>query len=390
MKIKAIRVLGLLALILSIVGVPAYPASAAPSQTGQSIMVNLDAAGQFFITEDRTYNLNIEVEGVADANGTELPGKDYFTNTLTSGPEITQTSGRPGAGAPPPTPAAPPPDAEKVTKHANGGAVWDQWETFLDGGTLTGFTYNQSVVADGTNRTKWTFTWTYTVAPNPDPDRDADPETPGVQVIPLTAWVLVSIEGGGLADIIVDAVIAGESAVSSSNAKVGTKYSFSLNPVYDETGAEISSRVQDLTLTVNDGSSDILTLYPGSMVVMNTPGSTATATSTIGEVIYGDDGALDFFYQSNAGWNGNTGLLRDGEDARTILNNDSFAGNQDGGADGSALALAKMDSTTLSLGPGSYTITFTGTVKDNSGVTGIDFTVTQSIVIHTPRNAYTP
>jgi hypothetical protein len=105
---------------------------------------------------------------------------------------------------------------------------------------------------------------------------------------------------------------------------------------------------------------------------------------------------VDFCYTTNAGSNGNTSLLLNG-DARGILNGvslygpepcdlgtqttttspDTFAGNNNGGADGSALAYAKMDEQTVSsLGAGDYKVTLTGTVKGNNDLANIAFSVT--------------
>jgi len=322
-------------------------------------MVDLNAAGTFAVVNSKTYKFNVDDPTLTDANGVTLPASAYFTNTLTSGPTVS-CSGSPkddcATSNQPDTPSPPAPDPSKVTGPT--GACQQQRCTFLDGGTLTGFTYTQSVTIKGKNgKGNWTFTWTYTVAP--DPTKDVDSNTAGVQVNSFTAWVLVS-ETNNLAEITVTAEIAGESVVK--NNTVGTKYSFSLrNP-------DGSSRVTDLKVYVNGA----LVATPGSTLEENCP-----------ECLAGDPGAVDFTYTTNAGSNGTTSLLKDG-DARTILNTDSFPGNDNGGADGRALAKAVMDPVKLELPPGQYTVTLTGTVKGNNGLASIDFSVTQTIQIITP------
>lgn len=162
----------------------------------------------------------------------------------------------------------------------------------------------------------------------------------------------------------VGANIASESVVKNSNAKIGTKYSFSLLDSYG------LSRVIDLVVSVSDGTNTAT--YPtDSQLLSNSPGALA-----------GDVGAVEFAYTSNAGMNGTTSLLRDG-DARTILNTDSFAGNDNGGSDGTALAWAQMNPVSLTLGTGDYTIGLTGTVKENSITltTPVSFSVAQKLHI---------
>jgi len=162
---------------------------------------------------------------------------------------------------------------------------------------------------------------------------------------------------GETAHVDISALIAGESAVSKANWP--RKYSFSLEePGTDPTtGLPVMvSRVVNLAVSVD-----------GTVAI--------PATST---VVY----PIDFAYTTNAGSNGNTSLLTDG-DARTILNTDWFAGNDNGGADGSALAAALMDPVGADLGAGDHTVTLTGTVKGNNATANLLFSVTQTIhVVH--------
>lgn len=71
-------------------------------------------------------------------------------------------------------------------------------------------------------------------------------------------------------------------------------------------------------------------------------------------------------------------------DARTILNNDDFLGNNDGGADGKALAKAVVDQASLTLGVGNYKAILTGTVKGNNALYDLPFTVAGTIHIVAP------
>ena len=92
---------------------------------------------------------------------------------------------------------------------------------------------------------------------------------------------------------------------------------------------------------------------------------------------------MDFFYTTNAGSNGVTLLLANG-DARTLLNTDTFSGNNNGGADGSALAIAIMDAVGVDLAVGDHSVTLAGTVKDNTATADIGFSVTQTLHVLTP------
>ena len=93
----------------------------------------------------------------------------------------------------------------------------------------------------------------------------------------------------------------------------------------------------------------------------------------------GAQGAVDFFHTTNAGSQGSLSLLSNG-DARTILDHDNFAGNDNGGADGSALAIARMQPVSMSLTPGNYTVSLKGTVK------GVDITASQDFQVATQIN----
>jgi hypothetical protein len=221
--------------------------------------------------------------------------------------------------------------------------------TLINGGPNAG-KYN---VETTTRTVVDTYTYTYNITPI----------APG-QFDPLTAWDFVGSTGGDTALVDINGQIAGESV--NSTKQWTHKYSFSLGE--DITGR--ISRVQNLALYVND----LLVANPGSTVLHNAPGAQP-----------GDPGAVDFAYTGNAGLNGHTELFYPtaNTQARTILNTDDFLGNQDGGADGEALAWAIMDTVNLEMAAGDYTVHFTGIVKDNSGVGDLPINVTQTIhIVH--------
>ena len=203
-------------------------------------------------------------------------------------------------------------------------------------------------------------------------DLDIDPLTDGVQIGAFSAWDLISTTSTEVS-VDVDGQVAGESVIVSKSwplVKHG-KVSFSIEVPDPLTGLPVNC-VTDLQLSVDGGNPIPVT----STVVKNTPGSTPNDPLT---------GALDFQYTTNAGTNGHFEYLQDG-DARTILNNDAFIGNQDGGADGSALAWAVLDPITLTFGTeGEKTLKLTGIVKGNSAtLPDTSFLVTANVSIVTP------
>lgn len=319
--------------------------AAGPNQTAQGIMANLHADGTFTVVDNKEYRFN------------ETTAATNFSNSLTGGPTVT-CSGSPTACASanqPLAPTAPYPDPYKVNGTPQApGAVQDNKCTFLNGGSLSGLSYTQSQSRPGLNgKGTWTFTWSYAVTPTTE------------SVDPLTAWDLLK-EVTGPAEVPITAEIAGES-VLVKNSGTWKKYSFSLSD------SVTGNRVQNLALTVNDSSDNLVwSAAPESTVVANAPGAHP-----------GDPGAVDFLYSSNAGSNGAVSNLATG-DAREILNGDSFPGNNDGGSDGSALALALMAPQTVQLGPGDYKVTLTGTVKDNAGIANLPVKVESVLHVIAP------
>lgn len=386
-KSTFMKVLGVAAgLVLSAAAAPAVVTSAGTStssQTAQGIMVNLNTSGDFAIADTNVYHFAITQTDLnnsstgEDANGVAEPADAYFTNTQTGDPAVScGGSSTNCALSNQPSPTAPAPDSSQVDGPPPNGTCHQQRCTFLDGGTLAGSTYTQSMtnVAGLNGHGSWKFTWTYTIAPTCPSDAASagfctQDGSGVVTVSPFTAWYLYSSQGSSTAPITINADIAGESVVVSSkwpcpsSGQTGPptfcgKFSFSLS---DST---TSNRVENLALTVTDSSNNI--------VESATPGSTVNYP-------------VDFDYTTNAGSNGSTKYLTPGtNDDMSILNNDEFAGNDNGGADGSAAALATMDATIVDLGPGDYSVTLTGTVKGNNGLANITFSVTNQVHIITP------
>lgn len=322
---------------------------AAPSRTAQGIMVNLTAGGDFILTQNNLYQFNVATAAT------------YFTNAWDgNAPTVTCTG--PGCGTAPAAPAAPAPDASQVSGPSQQSACESNECVFFNGGTLTGLTYKQTAqIATGSGRTGATYTYTYTYDVTPT---TTDP------VPALTAWDLVNTTGGSTATIDIGATIAGESVNVSAtwpcpvnNTAPCGKDSFSL---LENDG--VTSRVQNLSVTVTDNNNN------GALLQSFTPGST---------LVFGQD----FPYLSNAGSNGNVAYLipalgaTSPMSALSILNTDQFKGNDNGGVNGTDLAQAVMDSLQASLAVGSYTVNFTGVVKDNTGTTSTAFSVTQQIHI---------
>lgn len=305
------------------------------SSTGQGIQVTLSGGGAYTYTATENYKFNEDL------------ATTYYTNALVSGPTIS-ASGKDAdlcaatfAAA---TPAAPAPDINELggsgAQGKNGVAAKDRCN-FLDGGALTTRAYSQSVtqkVVCGSKTYNVSYTWDYTVTPNVE------------SVDAWTCWELISSDNPNGVEVSIGGDIVGESAQSTKQHPL--KYSFSLA---DDLGL---NRVTGLVVSLNG-------------VLMPTTSSMVT----------GADFTVTGF---NAGTNGNTGLLKLG-DARTILNTDSFPGNNNGGANGAALAYASMSPVSFAgLLEGDYTVVVTGTVKGNAAAASTTFAVNALISVVTP------
>src|SRR4029453_17942838 len=189
--------LGCLTLVLGLVLAP--KANAKPPNatlTGQSIMVNLDAAGTFTIHENQTWKYDEDAAAALFTNSPDRnPAVVSDCSSHTSGPTTTVEVTNPGVQSPcdPGTvsePAVPLPDASKLNSNGENDVVGDNKCAFLDGTALTGSTYTQSVdnsasctyvsavnlINGGPNAGKFnvtrrtvtktcTFTWTYNITP---------------------------------------------------------------------------------------------------------------------------------------------------------------------------------------------------------------------------------
>lgn len=341
------------------------PAQAAPSQTGQGIMVNLQGSGDFIITGNQVWKYCNGPDNCTDLNNNPIdPASSYFDNAWDGNPGTLQSctpSTKCTSLGTPPDPGAPAPDPTWVygPGHSDGYACKVNKCTFWTGGDLQGLTYTQtrtSTVGTGSTQRTATYQYTYNVTPTQ------------TSVDARTAWYLFQTSTTGTTvSINIDALIAGESVVVNSNfpcssGMPGTpkcgKFSFNLGtPGYNS----IDDRVQNLQVTVTDSN---------NMVV-----STATPGNTVNDGV--PFGSLTFTYTTNAGSNGNTQYLQNG-DAQTVMTANDVPGNGFGPTD---LEDATMDTVPVTLGQGDYTVTLTGTVKGNNALASITFTVSQQIHI---------
>jgi hypothetical protein len=143
--------LGCLALAMGLVLAPEAQAAKPVNSTltGQSIMVNLDAAGTFTIHENQTWKYD---EDVAAALFTNLPDGNapaVSCSSQTSGPTSTfEAAPQPVASACDPTvnePPVPAPDATELNTVGKSDVVGQNKCNFLDGTPLIGATYTQTV-----------------------------------------------------------------------------------------------------------------------------------------------------------------------------------------------------------------------------------------------------
>jgi hypothetical protein len=345
------------------------------AQTAQSIMVNLKGMGDYTSTDTSTYRFN------------KTTAATYFSNAWDGNAPTRSDKTSGGNFCTPPEPETPPPAPAADDTKLNSGTPGKNDVTgknecsFLDGTALTGDTYTQTVstttscTSSGhTVTTTWTYTYTYNIAPLNDATHPNPPAA-------FTAWDLQSGGGGGGIDVSLSAEIAGESLVVSKQFPTG-KYSFSL---FDASSA---NRVHNLVLTITDANGN--TVYDSSALTDPNTGELLYPDGIPSALVY----PVDFVYTGNAGFNGTAqDYLLNGY-ARSILNGDiykttpdakdQFPGNDDGGADGSALAEAIMNTLTVHLDNGTYNVTLTGVVKGNSADGTADQPINISGTISTP------
>jgi hypothetical protein len=320
-------------------------AMAASATTAQSVWAAFHAGnGVFGYTDKTTYTFDSQA---AQASYTNALDTSVPPTVMCSGSAANCVSGN----TPTQPPLAPAADTQPVTTLVNGDRC-----TFYTGGQLSSSVYTKSTTVNGSNgKGNWSYTWTYRVTG---------------QVVPAeTAWTSAEDSSDG-AHVTLTGEVAGESVLSKGGSD--RKYSFSL---LDSAGV---SRVTGLSITLTDPSGNSGTPTPVESTVVN-----AGDTANFHEFYVGTDAAAypnDLHLDAQIATNGNAALLTTG-DVRTILNADTFAGNNNGGADGSALAYAALAPTHVSLTEGDWTATLTGSVKDNTGTANTTISVDRHLVI---------
>jgi hypothetical protein len=319
-------------------------AYAVPSRTAQGNYVEFTAPTELAIEQNIQYRFD-------DAAAALL-----FTNTLVSGPVAT-CKGNPTICATAPTVviAAPAVLASQVAE-----TIKQNKCIFLNGGTLSGSTYTQSVDVNQ----NWTYTWTYAVTPT-----TTDP------IAAKTAWVYDRTLGGsGTADVDVSTMIAGESVVVSSQFPAPGKYSFSL---LESDG--VTNRVQNLKYTVTDTVSNTVTMtVPGAEVPVLQHGAVAGVDLIIKSYNGGEYGVKSLLWGSPENTSTSQTLP---QSMSWILNHDYPSNNDNGGAGGLAMSVDVVQPVTFTLPPSTYNINLSGVVKGNSTSADQPFTLTNQVHI---------
>lgn len=180
---------------------------------------------------------------------------------------------------------------------------------------------------------------------------------------PKSCWVLWHSSGGeSTVDICPTITIAGESFLLNERFKPNGKYSFTLR------NNDGSSRIQNLTVTLSGDANQ--TDYPAHTLV----DGNALDNNCL----------MDFLYLGDAGQNGSvkqylhTSTALGSATLGSILNSDSFEPNN-GGCPYTTIGV--VDPICYTLGPGSYTITVTGTIKGVDGNASLSFSSTGSVHI---------
>lgn len=320
--------------------------------------------------EDKGPNDQTETQLSFNGNETLPPEYNSYFNNQAPSPstkpyEATSSTCTPDE---PTTPSAPAKDAEEFKKVLSNNKC-----AFLNGEVLTGNIYTQEVTGTEVSCTKLTkiyfkkndkdpskigwyrvdtktkgryiWTFTYTIAP--------------ITLSPVakyTAWKAVSKDGHDGIQIPVTATIA---ALTAKTWKDGIKYSFKLGSI-DAYGVQ-DSRITELKVQLlsEDGSQVFYSI--------DAPHEIKTNSTT------GITGPVDFSFTANAGTSGDAVILpQKTVDARTLLNNDAFPGNQNGGPSGHDLQLAHMPAQTFKLPhdfpSGHYQIKISCKVKGEDGI----------------------
>jgi hypothetical protein len=234
-----------------------------------------------------------------------------------------------------------------------------------------------SQVTGGVNsKGNWKYTWTFTTQPL---TTDA--------VAPHSGYGYKILGDAGTVEVTLDGYVYGESAQLLN--KGTRKYSFSMR-AGDGTESD-PSRVINPVISVSKDGAPYATFSTADGTLVKTLQENMQANNTFQPV--------DFVVSANPGAGSLAGflairnydlnLLTFGAQARDILNNagdvskDNFAGNDNGGADGSALARVRLSpASPVSFSGGEYAVTYSGQVKDlNADGTLQGFSVTRMIHI---------
>lgn len=350
------------------------------TQTAQAIWSDFGAAStEIVITENRKFDfqpadfcqgtdVTPPVDGVCAEGTTLTPGAtSYFAAPVATGPAVT-CNGSPTNCASTNQPTIPSVPAAPTE------ALLDQVKCALWYGEVlpTATTPAAVTVAGANGRGNWTFTWTYSLAP-----LDA-----ATAVAVHSGYGYKVLGDGGTLDVALDGFVYGQSA--QSLAKGTRKYSFSMR------ASDGSTRVVNTAISVLKDGVPLVTFSQAD-------GTLATLLQENNQA-NNDYLPVDFLVPqdpTSAGTgllalrNYDLGLLTFGIGARDILNNtggiskDNFVGNDNGGADGSALARVKlMPSTPLAVSGGTYAVSYTGQVKElNADGTLQGFTVNREIKV---------
>lgn len=328
---KAVVMIGVLALVVSLQSQVAGAAKTSTStQTAQSIWTNFKSAGSdstFGYTDTETYTFN------------SATASTYYLLT-TTGPAISCTGSSANcAGAnQPSTPSVPSTPSFPMDRN-------DECN-FWEGSALTTVSATASVTVNGANGGgNWKFTWTFTWTPTSIPAAG-------------TAWDYLTSESTGGASVTFTGQIAGLSAQKTSKT-ASPKYSFSL------LNSDGTPRVSNVAVSVDGGVA-----VPRASTVVD-----AQSADFVDFSIGAGGGLSTLLAQS-----GTTSILTTG-DARTILNSDSFAGNNNGGSTGAALAFVQIEATKVVLAEGSHSVVLTANIKGIDGNTNVSVSVTRGVRI---------
>jgi hypothetical protein len=256
-----------------------------------------------------------------------------------------------------PTPPPAPPIDEDGPNSIEHHAQQDRC-TFFCGGPLDGWNYTNTATVDGLNgHGNWTFTYNYNVT------------TVG-SVGEATCWTCQ--ETGGTVDVNFTGFVSSESFLNNRNT--GTKkYSFTL---LDSLGISRVSGVSAQLQYSADGLFDD-TVDVGSPMTFTDPlpvtGSTTNYTYYANTGVYGNSAVYNFLDAPTPGNNGGGRLIN------AILTTnppDNFAGNDNDLANGNVQEADYSGAFTGLTQAGSYRISVSGIVKDNSGTGYQHFTVT--------------